>query len=114
MSKTDLTFEELNAALGSGAIVYDQATNDVLISVKAITGKQYSDLSNDGVISFVFKVRSACSIAQNEANKNLEDGEKLTSFPSFNFNTPINGYSEVTQTQSMRIPLATQEVIGKN
>lgn len=48
-AKTDLTFAELNEALGGNAMSYNGATDDIMISVKAITDNAYNDLTDEGV-----------------------------------------------------------------
>jgi hypothetical protein len=113
VAKTDLTFAELNTALGNDAITFNNATNDILISVKAITDMLYADLDADGVIAFIYKFRSACSVAQGTVNQNLAEGERLNSFPNFNFSAPVNGYSDVTQSHVVRIPLNSTSAIGR-
>lgn len=110
--KSDLNFDELNDALGGSAISF--AGDDISISVKAITGDTYSALTDEGVIEFLYKFRSACSVAQNTANAVLADGEKLDSFPGFSFSPPNNGNVSVTQTQTFSIPLDTSTVQGTN
>ncbi len=110
--KTDLTFDELNTALGGSAI--SLSGSDVVISVSAITGDTYTALTDEGVIEFLYKIRSACTDAQDTANATLADGEKLDSFPGFSFSPPTDNQVEVTQSQTFRIPLNTSTVVGTN
>lgn len=111
MAKTDLTFEELNAALGGEAIT--QTGSDILISVQAVTGDSYDAIMSPGVVEFMYKLRSACGTAQNDANAELPDGETgLDSFPGFSFSPPADGYVTVSQSQTVRIPLDSATVIG--
>jgi len=51
-AKTDLTFDELNTALG--ATVFTSAGSDITLSVSALTGDTYAALTDEGV--------SRCSI----------------------------------------------------
>lgn len=110
--KQDLTFDELNTALGGGAITFD--TDDIKISVKAITGDTYAGMTDEGVLEMLYKLRSACSDAQETANAALADGEKLDSFPGFSFSPPVDGYVSVTQSHTVRIPLNSATVVGTN
>lgn len=110
--KTDLTFDELNTALGGSAISH--STDDILISVKAITGDTYAGLTDEGVLEALYKIRSACSAAQATANELLASGERLDSFPGFSFSPPANGFVTVTQSHTVRIPLDSATVIGTN
>jgi len=110
--KQDLTFDEMNTALGGSAI--SVSGTDVLISVSAITGDAYSALTDEGVIEFLYKFRSACTSAQEVANATLADGEKLDSFPGFSFSPPNNNEVRVTQSHIFKIPLDTSTVTGTN
>ncbi|MEL7406334.1 MAG: hypothetical protein AAFN00_05150 [Cyanobacteria bacterium J06558_2] len=111
MAKTDLTFTELDTALGGGALTLER--DDIKISVKAITRDTYDNLSNEGVVEFIYKLRAACTTAQDVANAALPDGEEaLSSFPAFTFSPPADGLVTVTQSQTVQIPLNTQSVIG--
>ncbi len=111
-AKTDLTFEELNTALG--ATVFTSSGSDITLSVSALTGDTYTALTDEGIIEMLYKLRAACSTAQDTANEALVDGEKLDSFPGFSFSPPADGYVTVTQSQTVRIPLDTATVIGTN
>ncbi len=111
-AKTDLTFEELNTALG--ATVFSLSGSDIVMSVSALTGDTYAALTDEGVIEALYKLRSACGTAQDTANEALAAGEQLDSFPGFSFSPPADGYVTVTQTQTVRIPLDTATVIGTN
>lgn len=111
MAKTDLTFDELNDALGGAAVTLNGT--DLMISVKAITGDNYGAITDEGVIEFMYKLRSACTQAQEVGNAALPDGEEgLDSFPGFSFSPPANGYVTVSQSQTVRIPLDSATVIG--
>ena len=112
MAKTDLTFDELNTALGGAAIT--QSGDDITISVKTVTGDTKDALTNEGVIEFLYKLRSACGIAQDTANVSEVAGDQLDSFPPFSFSPPADGYVVATQSQTVRIPLDTATVMGTN
>lgn len=114
MSKTDLTFAELNDALGGEAISFDSENLDIKISIRVITGDTYNNLSNEGVLEALYKIRSACTTAQNTANETLDAGDRLNSFPSFSFSPPSDGFVTVTQSHTVRIPLDTAQVVGTN
>ena len=114
MAKTDLTFEELNNALGGNAIVFAGNNNDILISVKAVTGDDKDALANDGVIETIYKLTEACAKAQDTANESLPSGERLNSFNGGSFSPPADGYVTVTQSQTVQIPLNTATVVGTN
>ena len=110
--KQDLTFDELNTALGGNAISING--NDIVISMSAVTGDTYTALTDEGVIEALYKIRSACSTAQDSANELLPEGEKLDSFPGFSFSPPANGLVTVTQSHTVQIPIDTATVIGTN
>ncbi len=110
--KTDLTFEELNAALGVDA--FSLSGNDIVVSVSAITGDNYAAISDEGTIEFLYKLRSACTTAQETANEALAAGEQLDSFPGFSYSPPAEGYVTVTQSHTVQIPLDTATVKGTN
>lgn len=112
VAKTDLNFDELNNALGGSAITLDG--DDIKISVKAVTGDSYSAITDEGVIEAIYKLRSACSVAQDAANETLDDADQLTSFPGFSLSPPADGFVLVTQSQTVRIPLDTATVVGTN
>ena len=111
-AKTDLTFEELNTALGVEA--FSISGSDIVLSLNAITGDTFTDLTNEGAIELLYKLRSACTTAQESANESLQPGEQLNSFPNFSFSAPANGYVTVTQSHTVRIPLDTSSVQGTN
>jgi hypothetical protein len=89
-TKQDLTFTELNTALGGAAITLDAPNSDILISVKAITGNSYTALTNTGVLKATKKIRESAYNAQETANKSIPDeAEHLTTY-----SPPTNqGYS---------------------
>ena len=111
-AKLDLTFDELNNILGGAAISH--SGDDIIISVKAVTGDTKAALTNDGVIECMYKLTEACAAAQNAANEALENGEKLNSFTGGSFSPPADGYVTVTRSQTVRIPLNTATVVGTN
>lgn len=111
-AKIDLTFDELNNALGGAAISH--SGDDILISVKAVTGDDKGALTNDGVIECMYKLTEACADAQNLANETLENGDKLNSFTGGSFSPPADGFVVVTRSQTVRIPLNTATVVGTN
>lgn len=112
MVKTDLTFDELNTALGGTAVTL--SGSDIVISVSAITGDTYTALTDEGVLELLYKIRSACTIAQDTANETLVAGERLSSFPGFSFSPPADGFVTVTQSHTVRIPLDSATVVGTN
>ena len=112
-AKTDLNFDELNAALGVEA--FYSSGEDVVLSVSALTGNTFTALTDEGVIKLIYKLRSACSKAQDTANEGLEPGQELLTFSGFSFSAPdVNGYVTVTQSHTVRIPLDTNNVQGRN
>lgn len=112
MAKTDLTFDELNVALGGAAIT--QSGDDITISVKAVTGDTKTALTDEGVIEAIYKLSVACAAAQNLANETLEVGERLNTFTGGSFSPPADGYVAVTQSQTVQIPLDSATVVGTN
>jgi hypothetical protein len=113
VAKTDLTFDELNTALGGSAISF--AGGVITISVNAVTGDTYAALSDTGVLELLFKIRKACGVAQDAANETQVDGEKLAAFPRFSYSPPTpDGFVSVIQSHSVLLPLADATVVGPN
>jgi len=80
-TKEDLTFTELNTALGGTALTFDTPNSDITISLKAITGDSYTALTNTGVLKAIKKLREGGFTAQETANEAIPDEEEqLTSF----------------------------------
>lgn len=119
----DLTFNDLATALGpdvNAILVEDLNTGlgeEIFISATAILAEPLvGGLGNKGVVEFMYKLRAACTKAQETANAALdpENDELLTSFPAFSYDPPVNGQVTVTQTQTVKIPLDNATVIGTN
>lgn len=88
-TKNDLTFTELNTALGGTALTFDAATSDIKVSLKAITGTSYSALTDAGVLKAIKKLRDGAYTAQETANDTITDpAEQLSTFGA----TVNNGY----------------------
>jgi hypothetical protein len=107
---TDITFEQLNTALGANAITF--AAGKLTIDTALVTGDTYSAVTNAGVLELMYKLRAACGVAQNTINATETDGSKLDAFPSFSYSPPVDGYVTVTQIQKSKLPINTSVVIG--
>ncbi len=111
-AKTDLTWDELNIALGGAAVTL--AGGVLTISVNAVTGDTYAALTEEGVLEFMYKLRSACGNAQTTANESLETGEQLASFPPYAFGPLVDEEVSVTQLQTIALRLDTSKAFGIN
>lgn len=110
-AKTDLTFDELNTALGGSAISF--AAGVISIDVSAITGDTYTALTDAGVLEFLFKLRKACGVAQTTVNATQIAGERLAAFPGFSYSSPdANGIVTVSQAHTVLLPLTDSSVLG--
>ena len=113
---TDLTFTQLNTAIGSAAFTYDAANDDILLSVKAITGDTYDALTDDGFCEFIWKLREAAVVAQTTANTAKTSAEQLISFPA----KTVGTFDADTFTQplvgSIRVEIKADpnNVVGSN
>ncbi|OLP18081.1 hypothetical protein BST81_13735 [Leptolyngbya sp. 'hensonii'] len=115
---SDLTFSDAQIASGvSGTFTYDAGNDDVLISVKKITGDSYAALTDTGVIEFVSKLLNLCEKAQTSVNATAVAGSRLNAFQSPVYGVPsqeANGdfYASVTYTMIARAPLSLNDPIG--
>lgn len=80
---TDLTFQQLNTALGANVFMLDAPNNDITLSLSALTGDNFSALTNTGVAEVVHKLITGCQQAQETANsaEGVLPEEQLQSFP---------------------------------
>lgn len=78
---TDLTFAQMNTALGVAAFVLDAPNDDIKLSLKALTGDEFTSLTNDGVTEVVYKIVKGCQQAQITVNTGVDADEQLRSFP---------------------------------
>lgn len=118
---TDLTFEAINnAAIADSSIgqaIFSITGDTISLNVKTLTGDSFSGLTDEGVLEFMYKLRKLCSDAQATVNELVatDPSEELNSFPPFTFGIPsADGLVEVSQVQSMFIPLASNSVKGIN
>jgi hypothetical protein len=80
---TNLTPEQLNTELGVNAFSFDDPTDDILLSLKTLTGDTYTGLTNLCITEVIHKLITACQEAQvtvNSAN-GVDTEEQLRSFP---------------------------------
>lgn len=80
---TDLTFEQLNEELGASVFVLDAPNEDIKLSLSALTGDDFSALTNTGVTEVMHKLITACQNAQATVNsgEGVLPEEQLRSFP---------------------------------
>lgn len=114
---SDLTWQQLqNAIAVPNAITYDPQTDDIKISVKALTGDTFNGLFDARVIEFASKLLSACRNAQTQANSNAVAGSRLNAFQAPQFGVPFqqNGefYALITHTMTAQAPVSFDEIQG--
>jgi hypothetical protein len=109
---TDLTWEQLNTALG-GAGKVSVVGGKVTIDVGAVTGDVIDVLTKAGVVEFCSKLLEAAARAQATVNEGAVAGERLNSFAAPVYGGVTGGYVTVTQTFTGRVSVnpATQSVI---
>jgi hypothetical protein len=81
---TDLTFQQLNTALGVNAFALDAPNNDIKLSLNTLTGDNFAALTEEGVTEVIYKLVKGCQQAQitvNSAN-GVDEDEQLRSFPA--------------------------------
>lgn len=110
----DLTFQQLAAALPANSVTV--SAGKVMIDVSAITGDNLTALTDEGVVEFLYKLRSACTDAQTTANAALAAGDTpLAAFPNFAYGVPTaQGEVPVTSLINVVIPLSLGTVKGAN
>ena len=116
-NKEDLTFTELNAALGGTALALDAPNSDIKISLKAITGDSYTALPNTGVLKAMKKLREAAFDAQETVNEDIEEEtEQLRTFaPPVNLGYVAAENGVVTRLQEEYVnPVNFNVVTGSN
>jgi hypothetical protein len=116
-NKEDLTFAELNTALGGTAVVLDAPNSDIKVSLKAITGDSYTALTNTGVLKAMKKLREAAYDAQQTANEDIEtETEQLRTFsPPVNLGYVAAEGGVVTRLQEEYVnPINFNVVTGSN
>ena len=113
MAVNDLTWAQVETALGNAGIISIDADGNIVIKPTLITGEG-ATLVSPGVIEFLYKFLLACNAAQTAVNSNQAVGNRLAAFPPFSAGAPIDGYVQVTQQVVSRIPLNTSTVIGLN
>lgn len=115
---TDLTFAQIQANLPANTITYNGANDDIVISLKTLTGDEFTALTNDGVCEVIYKLLRACQQAQAIANEapGVEDDEILLSFPAptnGGFN-PVNNQVEVRSTVTIALNIDPNFITGVN
>ena len=111
-AKTDLTFAEINAEI-AGACTF--STDDILISAKALTGKTYTALTDNGFLEVYFKLHEAGLAAQETVNVGLVEGEILDTFNPISYGVPLNdGTVAIVTSQDYRRNLLSAPIVGEN
>lgn len=108
---TDLTWQQLESALGSLGVV-SISGGTIVIKPAVLTGDTMDSLTSSGVIEFMHKLREACSAAQSTVNNGQAVGERLAAFPASTATSPSNGYVTVTQQIITRVPLNPNAIVG--
>jgi hypothetical protein len=113
----DLTFQQLQDAIGSaGAISYD-ATEGIRIKIAAITGDTYTGLTSTGVIEALSKLLAAAYKAQVTVNASAPIGARLNAFSQPALGIPTgdangNYYTVATYTMQSQSPIDLNSVVG--
>ena len=114
---TDLTFEQIAAALPANSVVVE--SGDVKISISALTGDPVAALTDEGVIEAIYKLLQGCTAAQATSNETAADGEALAAFGvgAFGCLQQLDNGDVVTQvnsTVSTILKLNADDVTGPN
>ncbi|MBD2394599.1 hypothetical protein H6G11_10080 [Cyanobacterium aponinum FACHB-4101] len=110
---SDLTFQQINNVLGSNVFSYDGST--IKLDVSAITGDNYTSLSDEGIIEFAFKFLKACYDTQVNVN-GTNTVNPLTSFSTPFYGTVQNNNPPTIEgsiTVTGVIPLDVDSVVGR-
>lgn len=109
---TDLTWAQVDAALGSNGAISLDSNGLLIITPSLITGDSYDALTDSGVVEFMHKLREACSVAQATVNTGVAAGSRLAAFPPSTATAPVNNSVTVTGQVISRIPLDLSTVTG--
>lgn len=110
----DLTWSQVNTAIGSNAISVSGGT--VVIDVSVVLGDSITSLNDMKVVEFVYKLLVRCYNAQITANVGLTSNT-LSSFssPSYSSVQDQNGLDptmDATMMCTVRVPLDTNLAVG--
>lgn len=113
----DLTLAQLDAQLPAAAMT--EASGDVTISLKALTGETAVALADMKVSEVVSRLLDGCAKAQELYNSsNGANDADLNSFPAPIAGVPVQDpttgewYSAFTHTVSVSVPLSRTETTG--
>lgn len=114
---TDLTPAQVVAQLPANSFFVGEdplGNIGVVVSLTQLLGEPVVNLNDPCVVKLMTRLREACATAQEVANQNQVEGERLNAFPSaVSSGNVIDGY--VTQTGSInsriRVASAT-EIVG--
>lgn len=107
----DLTWEQVNVALGTNAI--SVVGGSVVLNISTLTGDAVSAMTSTGVVEACIKFLRGCAIAQETVNAAALPGQRLNSFPTPSFGTPFldttavpaGYYATITASVTGRAPL---------
>lgn len=114
---TDLRFQDVLAHLPAGAIVFDSANTDVLISLKSLLGESTVTPSDAKVAEAISKFLDGCSKAQSTYNADTSKPTDLRSYNPPTVGVPTadsNGVYAATFTYvvSVKIPLNKDSTVA--
>ncbi|NEO34278.1 MAG: hypothetical protein F6K36_28520 [Symploca sp. SIO3C6] len=111
MPKTDFSFEEINSAAENP--IFTLSGTDIVLSLSALTGDTYSDLTSEGAVEALFKLRALYGSAQDLANATLEAAEQMTAFPAYTVGAPDDaGNINVTQLSVYDLAISFDKIIA--
>lgn len=109
---TDLTWQQLETAIGVNNAIIVDPTHGICIRVGALLGSNPTAKTAMGVVEAMFELREAAKKAQDTANTNQAIGERLAAFPPVSSGTAVNGFVMQSGAIIVRTPLATTGIVG--
>lgn len=119
---SDLTFQELKAALPANGVVVSNGTTalpaGVYINAGAVAGQTIDELTDTGVVETFVKLLNGANKAQTDANVNLTAGNRLNAFATPTFSNPTLDATSGQYTASItlavtgRAPLNLDSLFG--
>lgn len=109
---TDLTWQQLETAIGVNNAIIVDPTHGVCIRVGAFLAVNPTTKTATGVVEALFELREAAKKAQDTVNTNQLIGERLAAFPPSTSGNAVNGYVIQQGTIVVKTPLATTGTLG--
>lgn len=109
---TDLTWQQLETAIGVNNAIIVDPTHGVCIRVGAFLDANPTNKTATGVVEALFELREAAKKAQDTVNTGQSIGERLAAFPPSTSGTAVNGFVIQQGMIVARFPLATNGISG--